>query len=88
MNVNDKAVCFGASDKKKAVIENITSTNEKQTQTSCGMIKTQTTQRAQEAVVMPERQVIPDTRLAGLTRKWAEGWNEALDEVARLNKQL
>ena len=45
-------------------------------------------QRQAELVTMalPERQIIPSTLLAGLTRKWAEGWNEALDEVARLNK--
>lgn len=36
-------------------------------------------------VVIPNRQKIPDSQLAGLTRKWAEGWNEALDEVVRLN---
>lgn len=42
-------------------------------------------QPAPVAVVMPERKVIPDTLLAGLTRKWCEGWNEALAEVARLN---
>lgn len=37
------------------------------------------------AVVMPERQIVPDTLMAGLTRKWCEGWNDALEEVARLN---
>lgn len=42
-------------------------------------------QPAPVAVVMPERKVIPDTLLAGLTRKWCEGWNDALAEVARLN---
>ena len=36
------------------------------------------------AVVMPERQADPGPA-AGLTRKWAEGWNDALDAVARLN---
>lgn len=37
------------------------------------------------AVVMPERQIVPDNLMAGLTRKWCEGWNDALEEVARLN---
>ena len=36
-------------------------------------------------VVMPERQIVPDNLMAGLTRKWCEGWNDALEEVARLN---
>ena len=36
------------------------------------------------AVVMPDRQADPGP-VAGLTRKWAEGWNDALDAVARLN---
>lgn len=36
------------------------------------------------AVVMPDRQSDPGP-VAGLTRKWAEGWNDALDAVARLN---
>lgn len=42
-------------------------------------------QPAPVAVVMPERQIVPDTLTAGLTRKWCEGWNDALEEVARLN---
>ena len=37
------------------------------------------------AVVMPDRQIVPDNLMAGLTRKWCEGWNDALEEVARLN---
>lgn len=36
------------------------------------------------AVVMPERKVDPGM-IAGLTSRWVQGWNEALDEVARLN---
>lgn len=42
-------------------------------------------QPAPVAVVMPERQIVPDNLMAGLTRKWCEGWNDALEEVARLN---
>lgn len=42
-------------------------------------------QLAPVAVVMPERQIVPDNLMAGLTRKWCEGWNDALEEVARLN---
>lgn len=42
-------------------------------------------QPAPVSVAMPERQIVPDTLMAGLTRKWCEGWNDALEEVARLN---
>lgn len=42
-------------------------------------------QPAPVAVVMPERQIVPDNLMAGLTRKWCEGWNDALEGVARLN---
>ena len=36
------------------------------------------------AVVMPERKPDPGM-VAGMMSKWAQGWNEALDDVARLN---
>lgn len=42
-------------------------------------------QPAPATVGMPERQIVPDNLMAGLTRKWCEGWNDALEEVARLN---
>lgn len=41
-------------------------------------------QPAPVAVVMPERQADPGP-VAGLTRKWAEGWNDCIDEMRRLN---
>ena len=44
-----------------------------------------TQDQAPVAVVIPERQIVPDNLMAGLTRKWCEGWNDALEEVARLN---
>lgn len=44
-----------------------------------------TQDQAPVTVVIPERQIVPDNLMAGLTRKWCEGWNDALEEVARLN---
>lgn len=41
--------------------------------------------KAETATVkMPERKEDPGA-VAGLSRKWAEGWNDALTEVGRLN---